>query len=340
MRAKPPCLFARHARILLVSVIAFAAPGALADAIHQAPATASASDFIEVFEKLSGSHPGVRKGHARGICASGSFTPDADAQARFASPLFEQASPVVVRFSMGGGNPAADERAHAPRGIGVRFLLEDAAPHHIAGLTTPVFAGKNPQQFLGLLRVNHSIQQGEATAKDRERYLQENPEAARQGRWLQNHLPAAGYATARYFGVHTFRARDHQGREVAFRWQLTPAAGEELLTEEELASLPAAFLEERLHERLEAQGSVDLHWQWIIADDEDPLNDPSRQWPDDRETVRAGTLTLTGAGGEACKPVNFDPNQLAPGISPSDDPVLALRSAAYAISFGKRMTGM
>lgn len=55
-------------------------------------------------------------------------------------------------------------------------------------------------------------------------------------------------------------------------------------------------------------------------------------WPQDRETVTVGRLRITDAGGEACDLVNFDPNRLA-----SDDPVLALRSAAYAISQGKRL---
>lgn len=323
---------------LLTTALIIAAPGSQAEDIHQAPDTATASDFIEVFEKLSGTHPGVRKGHARGVCAEGRFTPGEDARVRFDTPLFDQATPVVVRFSTGGGNPDADERASAPRGIGVKFMLDGESPHHIAGLTTPVFAGKNPQQFLGLLRLNHLIQQGEASAEDRERYLEENPEAARQGRWLQTHPPAAEYTAATYHGIHTFYAVDGEQAAQPFRWRLVPAAGEQLLTEEERATLPAAFLESRLQQRLAEEGSIDLHWQWVLADPEDPINDPSLQWPGDRETVSVGTLTLTGAGGEACEPINFDPNQLALGISPSDDPVLALRSAAYAISFGKRLS--
>ncbi len=271
--------------------------------------------------------------------SAGSFTPSDAARQHFDTPLFREAAPVVVRFSMAGGNPAADERANSPRGIGVKFMLEGQSAHHIAGLTTPVFAGKNPQQFLGLLRLSKQIQQGEATPEDRAKYLQANPEAARQGRWLQDRAPAAEYTAATYFGIHTFMAAGNEGQELAFRWQLLPAAGEQLLTEEERAALPAAFLEDRLQQRLREDGSIDLHWQWVLAAAEDPLDDPSSQWPSERETVSVGTITLTSAGGDACEPVNFDPNRLADGISPSDDPVLALRSAAYAISLGKRLSG-
>jgi len=330
-RLRLPCL--------LAAAVAVTAPAISAQDAYQPPATASATDFIEVFEQLNGSQPGIRKGHARGVCAAGSFTPSDAARQHFDTPLFRKAAPVVVRFSMAGGNPAADERATSARGIGVRFVLEGGSAHHIAGLTTPVFAGRDPQQFLGLLRLSHRIQQSEATLEDRAKYLEANPEAARQGRWLQEHPPAAEYTGATYFGIHSFFAEGQEGQALAFRWQLVPAAGEQLLTEEERATLPAAFLEDRLQQRLSEDGSVDLHWQWVIAGPEDPINDPSTQWPSDRESVSVGTITLTAAGGEACEPVNFDPNQLASGISPSDDPVLALRSAAYAISLGKRLSG-
>ena len=33
-------------------------------------------DFINLFEKLSGKQPGYRKGHAKGVCAVGTFTPN------------------------------------------------------------------------------------------------------------------------------------------------------------------------------------------------------------------------------------------------------------------------
>ncbi|MFT6269434.1 MAG: catalase, partial [Alphaproteobacteria bacterium] len=36
--------------------------------------------------------------------------------------------------------------------------------------------------------------------------------------------------------------------------------------------------------------------------------------------------------------LNFDPNILSAGFTPSADPVLRMRSPAYAISFGKRLS--
>ena len=70
--------------IALLSLLSFTATAQQSPT--QAPQSASANDFIEVFKKLSGEHPGVRKGHAKGVCALGSFEPSATAQARFDTP--------------------------------------------------------------------------------------------------------------------------------------------------------------------------------------------------------------------------------------------------------------
>lgn len=306
---------------------------------YQAPEQATATDFIEIFETLSGKHPGIRKGHARGVCAAGSFTPSSVAQERYSSPIFDTKVPVVLRFSMGGGNPNADERAKAPRGIGVQFQLANGSLHQLAGLTTPMFAGKNPEQFLGLLRLNAQIRDGEAPADARANYFAANPEAAGQGQWLQQRNPAAEYTSASYYGIHTFFADTATGKKDKFRWQLIPATGEVLLTDEERETLPADFLTDRLVERINTDGAVHYYLQWVIGTDADATNDPSVVWPvEQREVVNVGTLTISGANGEQCTPINFDPNLLAQGVQASDDPVLALRSAAYAISFGKRLS--
>src|SRR3546814_2000778 len=62
-------------------------------------------------------------------------------------------------------------------------------------------------------------------------------------------------------------------------------------------------------------------------------------WPADRQSIEAGTLTITAAQPEergACRDITFDPTILPDGIALSDDPLLAARSAAYASSFGRR----
>jgi catalase len=80
----------------------------------------------------------------------------------------------------------------------------------------------------------------------------------------------------------------------------------------------------------------------ILGQPGDSETDASIAWPEDRQKVKVGTLSLTNAmlqAGAACDSINFDPLVVAEGIVPTDDPILKARSAVYAISFGKRMSG-
>ncbi len=128
------------------------------------------------------------------------------------------------------------------------------------------------------------------------------------------------------------------GQQQAVRWQLQPVDGVKGLSAAEIAAKPTEFLQQRLAERLK-QGPVQFKLELVLAEAGDNLLDPSVQWPASRKTLQAGTVTLRSQGDNACDNINFDPNVLSAGISPSADPILAMRSAAYAISFGKRLTG-
>ena len=71
----------------------------------------------------------------------------------------------------------------------------------------------------------------------------------------------------------------------------------------------------------------------------DPVDDATRRWPDDRPQVDAGTLTIDRATTEeegACRNITFDPLILPAGMASSDDPLLAARSAVYAVSLTRR----
>ena len=76
--------------------------------------------------------------------------------------------------------------------------------------------------------------------------------------------------------------------------------------------------------------------------DGDTVTDPTVAWPDDRQGIKMGTLTLTEAmpqADAACEPINFDPLVMADGIAATDDSILQFRSPAHAVSFGKRLSG-
>jgi catalase len=297
-----------------------------------------AKDFINLFEQLSGKQPGMRKAHARGLCATGSFTPEQNAHFSAAALLSSGELPVIMRFSVGGGNPAADERAAGTRGMGMQLTLPDGSRHIFTGNNFPVFAGKDPQTFFGLLETFLPDEQGQRDPQKTMQYAGKNPSVKANLAWQQNAGTAASYANTEFFGLHTFFYNNEDAEQTKFRWHLVPDLGVKTLSEEQAQAMEADFLAAEMQQQLDA-GEVSYSLMATIGKAEDTNTDPSVQWPDNREQVKLGTVRLSSSGGEQCTPINFDPNVLSAGFSPSDDPVLKMRSAAYAISFGKRLSG-
>ncbi len=84
-----------------------------------------------------------------------------------------------------------------------------------------------------------------------------------------------------------------------------------------------------------------LRWHLIVivGQPEDPTNDATVEWPEGREKVDVGTVTLDRVESEETSPatdINFDPLVLPAGMAPSDDPLLSARSAVYSQSFTRR----
>ena len=164
-----------------------------------------------------------------------------------------------------------------------------------------------------------------------------HPDNLAQAEFLAKNNPPASYANSSYFGIHTFKFIDRDDKATLVRWRFVPQDG---VTDEELKSAPANFLEAALIERTK-QGPV--KWDMIVTLGQpgDAEDNPTVAWPEDRQQVKVGTLRLDSASsqqkGIGCEPINFDPLVMGDGIAPTDDPVLRFRSPAYAVSFAKRM---
>ena len=168
-----------------------------------------------------------------------------------------------------------------------------------------------------------------------------HPDNAAQSAYLAAHNPPPSYVNAAYFSIHTFKFVDAAKTATPVRWRFVPQAGEMQLTDDEMKTLPADFLEQRL---IEATKAGPVRWDMIVTIGQpgDPETDPTQAWPKDRREIKAGTLTITSATpqkGAPCEPINFDPLAMAPGIEPTDDPILQFRSPAYAVSYSKRFEG-
>lgn len=323
-------------------VIVLAALAALSPAVSaQEQATATPAAAIAAFEHNAGVHPGQRRNHIKGICAAGEFVGSAEGRARSRSALFDgTAVPVVARFSLPGGNPAAADTAPSPRGLALEFRLPAGELQHMTMLNVPIFSAATPQSFLDGL---HAAAPDPTTGKPDPARLAAaraaHPDTRAFSEFMRDYRPPASYANASYFGIHAFRFVNAEGEASLVRWRFVPRDGEQTLTPEEMASLPADFLGERLERRAEA-GLIEWDLLLTIGEPDDPADDPTLAWPAEREEVPAGTLRLSAVGGDACTPINFDPMVLSRGIEATNDPILRFRSPVYGISHGKRVNGL
>lgn len=312
----------------------------------QTPAEADSvtpNQIVSALEATFGAHPGQRRNHIKGTCATGEFIGLPEASAYTRSRLFSgKALQVTARFSLPGGNPAVSDATRSPRGMALEVKLEDGGLHHMTMLNTPMFGASTPETFLADILAK---QPDPATGKPDPRKIQAfraaHPDSIPQFEFLAQHNPPPAWTHSSYFSVHTFKFVDPRDAVTLVRWRFAPHDGAKETTSAELKSLPQNFLEKRLVERI-AQGPA--RWDMILTIGEpgDPENDPTKLWPTTRKELKVGTLSITSVATQSdasCGKINFDPLVLSDGIQPTNDPVLLARSPAYAISFGKRMAG-
>ncbi|MFZ5620760.1 MAG: catalase family peroxidase [Pseudomonadota bacterium] len=322
----------------LAGILILAASNGLAE-----PAPVTPDQVVTAIEGTFGVTPGQRRNHTKGLCAVGEFKATAEAAGYSRSALFSGNSiPVIARFSLAGGNPNAPDTARSPRGMALQFKLPDGALQHMTMLNTPVFGAATPQTFLDhIVAIKPDPATGKPDPDKIKAFKANHPDSHAQARFLAENNPPVSYANSAFFGIHTFKFIDADNTTRLVRWRFIPQDGEQRLTDEAMKTAPKDFLESRLLERAKREP---IRWDMLIAIGEagDAETDPTVAWPDDRKSVRMGTLTLTGVmpqPGAACESINFDPLVIADGIAATDDPILQFRSPAYAVSFGKRLSG-
>jgi catalase len=296
-----------------------------------------ATDVVDIFEKLGGKHPGFRKAHAKGMCASGTFVPAPNEHFKGAALLANGDLPVSMRFSLGGANPNSDERAPGTRGLGMQIKLPNGSFHTFTGNNFPVFAGKDPETFFGFLSTMLPDENGKTDLAKTMAFIKANPSVQANAMWNQQAQTPASWANTGFFGLHTFYFNQANGEKTKFRWDIQPSLGVKTLDKDEAAKMPEEFLVDTFAKQLK-EGIVSFTIMASLGEAEDSEIDPSQQWPESRPQIALGTVTVTANGGDACKNTNFDPNMMSAGFTPSADPILRMRSPAYAISFGKRLS--
>ena len=299
-----------------------------------------AEDAVDAINDVSGRHPGHRAAHAKGTLWSGAFTATPEAARLTRAPHMRgDPVPATVRFSNGGGDPGAPDYAKEGRGLAVKLYLPDGSKTDLVALSVPVFLVRTPEDFVEFTRLRRP--DPETGQPDMERlgaWLGEHPEA---GPAIQHTLsagPPASYAQVVYNGLHAFRWVNAAGeaRYVRFSWE--PEAGEATISDDEARGGGADYLQEELARRIDER-PVAFRLVVRLAEEGDPIDDPTAAWPEDRERVEVGRLEVTGPEENRERDDDvlvFDPSRVIDGIELSGDPILNFRPKAYSVSVERR----
>jgi catalase len=301
---------------------------------------ATAEQLVNAINELGGRHDGFRAAHAKGTLCAGTFTASERA-AELTRAAHMQGEPVrvTVRFSNGSGDPGSpDGDRRDGRGMAVKFYLPDGGTTDIVGLSLPVFFVRNPDDFLAFTGVRKpDPETGQPDMEKLGAFLAEHPETAAAIQLILPALvPPRSYATCVYNSIHAFRLVNGDGRWVRYRFE--PEAGVEPMPDEELEGASNDYLQEEIRERLERE-PVRFRMLARLAEEGDPVDDPTAAWPEEREAVELGTLELTGLDTDrevGDDVLVFDPTRVTDGIECSDDPILHIRSHAYSVSVERR----
>jgi catalase len=288
-----------------------------------------------------GSRPGTRALHAKGAWCEGTFT--ATPAAKELSSAFHfggEPTIALIRFSNGPGDPEASDAEREARGFAVKLRGADGQETDILATTTPAFVTRTPEEFLELLQLRQpDPETGQPDFEKLGAFLAAHPEAQTAIQGTVGVGPLASFATGVFYSPHTFFLVDAGGerRPARFRW--VPEAGEQRLDDDEANAKGRDYLYDDLAERLSADGTIAFGLRFQLPSADDPLDDPTVLWPDDRELVDAGRLEITAVGEdpEVGDRIDvFDPLRTTDGVEPSDDKILHARRSAYSVSAYRR----
>jgi catalase len=296
--------------------------------------------LVDSINASYGVHPGYRAAHAKGVLCAGRFTPTSEAARLSRAPHF--AGPEVrvhVRFSNGSGNPTSPDGIRDGRGMAVKFYLSDGATTDIVAISLPAFFARTPEdllQFNDARRADPTTGQPDAAKVGA--YLELHPEALPAVMAAMTHPIPASYASLTYHGLHAFGFVAADDTVRFGRYHLVPDGGDATLSDDDAAARPVDFLRDELTTRLAAAPAI-FHVRTQLARDDDPTDDPTAPWPDDRETVELGRLVIAALAFDREHDGDvlvFDPTRVPDGIVLSADSILHARSGAYGVSVARR----
>jgi len=303
------------------------------------PEALTPARFADGFERVDGIYSGFRRNHAKGVGVSGFFESNGQGTHLSKAVLFQAGRvPVIGRFSFGGGDPYVADGPNLVRGLGLLFRQPDGEEWRTAMINLPVFPFKTPQAFFdNLIASQPDPQTHKADPQKMEAFLARHPETVQAMKIIKSHSVSSGFDNSAYYGLIAFWFVDASGTSIPVRWSMVPLQPF-VAADADAAQGDKNYLFDAL---IASIVQHPLQWRLMITVGQpgDVTDDASIPWPDGREQVDVGTLTLDHVESEETSPardINFDPLVLPEGMAPSDDPLLSARSAVYSQSFTRR----
>jgi catalase len=298
-------------------------------------------DVIQAFDKANGGiHPGFRPAHAKGILLTGVFNPSSEAALLTRAPHIHRAStPVTVRFSDFAGAPTVadnDLRNASPRGCAIRFHLAEHSHTDIIGHSVDTFPVRTAEEFLAFLNALIATDPVGPHPNAIEQFLGAHPAALA---FVQAPKPIpTSFGRESFFAVSAFKFTNTNAVARYGRYRVLPLAGNEYLDENRVATQTPDFLFDEIKQRV-AKDAIKFRIVVQLAADGDIVDDATVRWPEDRQQITFGELSLTeiapNNAGEQ-QQIIFDPVPRVDGIEASSDPLFEPRANIYLMSGRRR----
>ena len=312
-------------KLILLGIALVLTQGAAGDA------NKAGVETVNSFEKLFGVTQGKRRNHTKGFCFEGRFLPIGEEITKLSnSPIFAAESTVTGRLSHKGGNNEAPDNKYADYGIGLSINTATGDKHLMSLNTLDFFPVATPQAFAELTAAQVQGKDAVKAFKEKNSDLQRfKAHASNKDKTLKP------YEGSTYNSVNSFYLVNSEGEKTAIRWSLIPTQDHAIVLE------PAQnFFFDNMMKNLE---TGDIAWDMVVtlANDDDDVDNAAIPWQGQHQKLVAARLVVDTISTEQqgnCDAINFDPLVLSPGFEPSADPLLQARRAAYAASFGRRLS--
>ncbi len=301
--------------------------------------TVLAKQTVNRIEEIAGTYPGYRRAHAKGEIYEAEFSPSGAAVSFTTAEHLQNTNvKAIVRFSNASPNPSTPDQLSIIKGMSVQFRLPSGEIANLVGVTIPIFVTKSPQTFFKILNTVNSFKEGKPLFRDMVKLFASYPESRAAIQMIRKLENTKSYATAAYYAMHAFYLVNKEGNRVPVKFKWIPEAGIETLTVKEMVGLPKDYLEKEIENRL-GNEQVKFRLEIVLGEPGDLTDDPTREWPKNRQRIDAGVLSIKRIATEVSDDIVFDPTVIPNGIECSDDEILLFRKHAYTVSHERRSKG-